>query len=311
MNWVLLRIGPPLAAMRGVVGNRGLRRAQLGFLAFSAAESATWVAILVYAYDRGGTSETGLVGLLLLVPAGIVAPVAAALGDRYRRERLLLVGYAVQTLAAAATAASILLGLAAPIVYGLAIVSMASMTTSRPALHSLVPNLARTPDEVTAGNSVSSLAEGLGGTLGTAAVSGLLVLWGPGVAYAVMAGVLAIAAVMMVGVHSQRTGIVVGGLRPWSLAIETFEGLATIARSPGPRLLVAIAGLLTITWGAFDVLLVTIAIDVLAIGDGGVGVLQTAAGVGASQVRPARSRLSGDVPWYLRSSVRRCCWARR
>ncbi|HEX6130329.1 MAG TPA: hypothetical protein VF044_01275, partial [Actinomycetota bacterium] len=87
MNWLTGRFGPPIAALRGVVGSRPLRRAQLAFLLFNAAEAATWVAILVYAYDRGGTSTTGVIGLLLLVPATVVAPLAAALGDRYRRER--------------------------------------------------------------------------------------------------------------------------------------------------------------------------------------------------------------------------------
>ncbi|MEX0755666.1 MAG: MFS transporter [Actinomycetota bacterium] len=280
MNWVLLRIGPPFAALHGVVGNRGLRRAELAFLAFSAAEAATWVAILVYAYDRGGTAETGLVGLLLLVPAGIVAPVAAALGDRYRRERVLLIGYAAQTVAVIATAVAMLTDLSAVVVYGLAIVAMASMTTARPGHHSLIPNLARTPDEMTAGNSVSSLAEGLGATLGTAAAAGLLVVWDAGIVYAVMGGVLAVATVLMIGVRSERVRAPQDRLRPWTLALETFEGLATIARSSGPRLLVAIAALLTITWGAFDVLLVTIGIEVLGIGEGGVGALQTAAGVG-------------------------------
>ena len=104
MNWVWVRFGPPLVALRGVAGNRALRRTSIAFLIFSGAEAATWVAILVFAYERGGASATGLVGLLLLLPAGVLAPIGAALGDRYRRERVLGFGYLAQAIATGLTA---------------------------------------------------------------------------------------------------------------------------------------------------------------------------------------------------------------
>lgn len=270
-----------MTALRGVVGNRALRRAQLSFLVFSVAEAGTWVAILVYAYDRGGTAATGLVGLMLTLPAGIVAPMAAALGDRYRRERLLFVGYLTQAVATGATAVAMLLDAPPGVVYGLALVAIVALTTSRPGHHSLVPTLARTPDEVTAGNSVSSLGEGLGGTIGTASVTLILAVAGPGVAYAAMALMLAAAGALMVGVRSARPPVDHARLRPWTLAVDALVGLAAVARAPSLRLLVAMAALVTLTWGAFDILLVTIGIESLGIGDSGVGVLQTAVGVGA------------------------------
>jgi hypothetical protein len=280
VHWLSLRFGPPMRALRGVMGNRAMRRAELAFACFNVAEAATWIALLVYAFDRGGTRATGLVGLLLLVPAGVVAPIAATLGDRYRRERVVLGGYAAQALTAGAAGVAIVLEAPAPAVYGFAMLAMSALTTGRPGHHSLLPGLAATPDELTAGNAVSSLAEGLGGTAGTVAVTILLATAGPGAAFLVMAAVLAIAAALAWGIGSTRASDAGRGLRPFQLLREAGQGLLAIGRSPGPRLLVGLAAVLTLSFGVFDVLLVTVAIDELGIGDAGVGLLHTAMGIG-------------------------------
>ena len=70
-----------------------MRRVQLAFLLFSAAEYGTWVAILLYAYDATGRGSVGLAAVVQLLPAAILAPFAAAFADRFRRDRVLLGGY--------------------------------------------------------------------------------------------------------------------------------------------------------------------------------------------------------------------------
>ena len=96
-----------VGAFRSVFANDDLRRVELAYLLFEMAKWGTRVAILVVAYQQGGATETGLVATIQLVPAAIVAPLASVVGDRMRRDRALLLGDAVQTVAAGSVAAAL------------------------------------------------------------------------------------------------------------------------------------------------------------------------------------------------------------
>jgi Cyclic nucleotide-binding domain/Major Facilitator Superfamily len=284
VKWLLVRLGPPARAVRGVVGNRDLRRAELAFLGFNVAEPATWIAILVYAFDRGGTAETGIMTLVLLTPAAVFAPVAAGFGDRRRRDRVVAFGYTSQAVTTGATGAAMLADAPALVVYAIATVAMATYTTGRPGHHSLLPNLARSPDELAAANSVSSLAEGVGGTAGTACISVLLAVAPVGVSYVVMAAITGAAALLAFSVRTEHVATEPGAdqerRRPWSFATDAIAGLVAITRVRGAAVLLVVAAAVALVWGTFDVLVVTLAFDRLGIGAGGVGALHTAIAVG-------------------------------
>jgi len=80
-----------LGVFRALAGNRGLRRVVGGYALFILTEYAVWIAMLVYAYSRGGAAIAGVVALAQLVPAALLAPVFAALADR-RSPVVLLTG---------------------------------------------------------------------------------------------------------------------------------------------------------------------------------------------------------------------------
>jgi hypothetical protein len=286
MMAVLSYLSRLVGVVRTVSGNPGLLRAELAYVGFNVAEWATWVSILAFAYGVGGATATGLVAVVQLVPAALVAPLASIAGDRYRREWVLLGGYLAQALSMLATAVALLTEAPVPLVYGLAALAATSITITRPAQSALLPTLARTPEELTAANVASSWTESTSVLGGPALAALLLGLSGPGAVFAVMAAVLACSGLLVTGIRTDPVpGLAQPGEgRPGRLAglVRTaLGGFSTLARERLPRLSV---GLLTVQFvmvGALDVLLVVLAFDVLDIGSSGVGLLNSAVGAGA------------------------------
>jgi hypothetical protein len=279
----LLRLA---GVVRTVSGNPGLLRAELAFVGFNVAEWATWVSILTFAFQVGGAPATGLVAVVQLVPAALVAPLASIAGDRYRRERVLLGGYVAQAASMAATAAALIAGAPVPLVYGLAALAATSITLTRPAQGALLPTLARTPDELTAANVASSWTESVSVLVGPALAALLLRAGGPGATFAVMAGLLACSGLLVTGVKTGPGPVAAAadGERAGRLAgvVGTaLGGFRTLARERLPRLSVTLLSVQYLMIGALDVLLVVLAFEVLDIGSSGVGLLNSAVGAGA------------------------------
>jgi MFS family permease len=293
-----------------VLRNPALRRVELAYLLFSAALYGCYIAILVYAYEASGPTAVGVVALVMLLPAAVVAPFAASLADRYPRERVLLAGYVVQAVAYAITAAGMLSGVPPVLVYLAAAVQSAGTTLTRPAQGSLLPRLARTPEELTAANSVSGTIEGAGVLLGPLAATALLVVAGPGAVWALgaLASTVAVLLVMNVGrlleghrvaiqpteadaVDHETTGVgheavavdhesAVGHEPAESVTTLVIGGLQALAASPDTRLVVGLLAVRMIISGAMDVLFVLLAQEVFMTGQAGAGLLNAGLGLG-------------------------------
>jgi len=290
MNGVLSYLSRLFGVVRTVSGNPGLLRVELAFIGFNVAEWATWVSILAFAYQVGGAAATGLVVVVQLVPAALVAPLASVAGDRFRRERVLLGGYLAQAVTMAATAAALLAGAPVPLVYVLAALAATSITITRPAQSALLPSLARTPDELTAANVASGWTESVGVLAGPAVTALLLGVSGPGAVFAAMAGLLACSALLVVRVRAGAEPdlpaamalVLVGrARRPGELVRSALEGFRSLAGERLPRLSVGLLSARYVMLGALDVLLVVLAFEVLDIGSSGVGLLNSALGAGA------------------------------
>ena len=278
MRAFLGSLAEAVRAFRAVFGNPDIRRVELAFVGFNAAEMATWIAILVFAFEAGGAAAAGAIGVIQLIPATIFAPVASLLGDRYRRERVLLAGYLIQALTMGATAVALLAGAPVPVIYALAAAAATSVTLTRPAQGSLLPSLARNPEELTAANAAAGWIESLSRFGGPAAAGVLLALSGPGAVFAAMAGVLLVSALLTtrIGASSAppaRTG-------EGSGLGDLLGGFRALVRERQPRLVVLLMGACFVVEGALDVLLVVLAFQMLDIGSGGVGFLNAALGVG-------------------------------
>ncbi len=290
-----------------IVRSPVLRRIQGGFLLFSMGEWASWLAIVIVAFDRGGATEAGIVGFAISIPSIVVAPLASTLGDRWPRARVLLASYGLQAAAMAATAVALIVG-PVPIAYVFAAIASVTVGLSRPALSALLPEVAETPDELTAANVASGIVEGGGALAGPLAAGILLGIGGAplvfvatAVGLTVAAGALLPIARASVPLPSSAAAVPkasgLGGTTR-ALAIDLARGAAAIAadRRLSGVLLVQAASLTLL--GALGVFTVVIAIDVLGLDESAVGYLTAASGLGAllgsalSVVLVGRERLS-------------------
>ena len=266
-----------VGVFRAVLGNRDLRRVELAYAGFNAAEWAAWIAMLVFAYGQGGTTEASLVAVLQLVPAAVCAPFLALLADRHRPALVLFGGYLAQAAGMAATAVAILVDAPLPFVYAGAVVAATAITITRPAQAVIVPSLARSVEELTATNVVSSWVES-GATLLAAALAGvLLALAGAEFVFGLMAVLLLASALLVFGVHGPGASAPDSGEDTRS---EVLAGFAALREHSHLRLLLGLLGSEFLLVGAMDILFVVLAIDVLDLGQGWVGYLNAAAGAG-------------------------------
>jgi hypothetical protein len=259
------------AVARSVFGNRELRRVELAFAAFNAAEWGVWIAMLVYAYGRGGATEAGIVAVVQLAPAAVFAPFASGLGDRFPPARVLTLAYGVQAAALGAAAASLLAGAPAPLSYALAACAATAVTLTRPAQAAVVPALARAPEELTAANVISGWIESVSLVAAPAATGVLLAVGSPGVVFAVMAGLSVLGGLVVAPVEGPPAA---GG------ETTPMRALRLVREEPEARLLLGLLAAESVAIGALDVVYVVLAVSLLGLGGSGAGYLNAAFGAG-------------------------------
>jgi MFS family permease len=258
--------------------SENIRRVELAWGASITAEWTHFVALGVFAYTAGGASAVGIAGLVRMLPAAIVAPVAASFGDRFRRERFLVAVALVGTVALAGSAVAFFIGRNEPVVFGLAAIVGVSSTLFRPALQAILPSLARSPEELIAANGASSTIEGAGTLVGPLAAGLLVTVADPGVVFAVGAGVLLVAAVLVNRVAVE------GRIQATAEAVRMRElvaaGFRIVAKQPKPRLIVGLIAAQGFVRGCLNVLIVVGSFRLIGGGGGAVGYLSAALGVG-------------------------------
>jgi MFS family permease len=265
-----------LAQSRAVFGNRNIRHLELAYAGAITSEWAFTVALAVFAYERGGARDVGILGLVRMAPAALATPFTAAFADRYERERALVV---VSLLSGAALAASALLFYESRSEAGIFTFAAAHAIVStlcRPTVSALLPSLATSPQQLIAANGLSITLEGLGTLIGPLLAGLLVATASVGVVFVFGAAAYLGAALALAAIHVE------GRLQS---AHERADrnlgaGFRFLAREPQPRLIVGLFAAQTLVRGALNVLVVVIAFRLLHAGGGWVGFLSGAVGAG-------------------------------
>jgi hypothetical protein len=263
------------SALRSCWANPRLRRTLAAYLLFNVAEWANWIALLVWAYDRDGVRGASVIALCQLVPAALVAPVAATRLARLPAPRALQLGYAAQALTGLFLAAALLAGGSFGLVAALAALSSSAVTLTRPVHNALLPEISETTGELTAGNAGSGSVEAAATLLGPLSSGALVALWAPGGVVLVMAVASLVSAVLAANLGPRATRV--RGSASDSAGVSP---LRAVLRDPAARLLSAMVAAEYVLVGMMDILLVVLALDLLDMAASGPGLLSSAIGVG-------------------------------
>lgn len=277
-----------VAALRQAFANDGIRRLGLSWTIGVAADAALVVVALVTVFNRGGAVAAGVFGAIRMLPAVGVGMLAGAMLERLRGDRILVALGLVRAISAALTALTI--ATAGPtmddhqvtivLLFALAAVASAAGAPVRPTQVTLMPAIARSPGELVAANTAWSTGEGLG-AFGGPFVAGALMAAGmhPAVA-AFAAGAFLVTAVLGAGLRFEQAADASGGGTQSSGGLRLAEGVRAVHRRP----VLAWSMLGTygqaMTRGLLNGLVVVAAIELLDMGQAGLGLLSAALGLG-------------------------------
>jgi predicted MFS family arabinose efflux permease len=200
------------------------------------------------------------------------------LADRYSRRSVMMASDAIRAALIGAAAVTAWLSGPAALVYLMAVLTGVVSTAFQPAQTALLPSLTTTPEELTAANVVTSTIESVG-TFAGPALGGLLLVWlGTGT-------VMAIDAVSFLWSLLMLTGIPRGeaperGAEAPHFISEVADGFRAVGENRRIQVIIGLYGAQTFVSGALTVLIVVMALQLLHMGQSGVGTLNAAVGVG-------------------------------
>lgn len=273
-----------LGALGAVYRNPSLRRLQLANASSIVGGWAYVVALAVFAYRADGAYAVGLLATVRWLCGGLAAPIAGVVGDRFDRVRVMIASDVVRAVLLAGMALAVLADGPPLLVYGLAVLATLAATPFWPAQAALLPQLARSPAELTAANASAGATENVGSFAGPALGGLLVAAAGVETVFATSCALYLGSAALVLGV-GRRAGQADadeedegdqdgGGLR------AALAGFRTLAGVPRLRLIVGLVFAQTVVDGALDVLIVVLALETLDAGAAGLGFLNSAAGVG-------------------------------
>lgn len=281
----------------GTLRDRHLRTVLFAYFTFNLTELGSWIAVLVWGYEKHGIGGASILATLQLVPSAVLAPAGAAFLARFSHVRALALGYALQAVLLIGAGALIVSAAPAPVTITVIAAAAVSITLTRPVHLGLLPLLSNRTEDLTAANGMSGMAEGAAAFLGPL-FSGAVTGWlgpGPVVAmFGVLSGLAAAAAV--------RTKPVGNADSPPAVAVPPSpRRFLAVVREPGVIALLSLSGLGFMVTGLLDVLLVALALDELRLTAAGPGLMTSALGIGmviggfATLLLIGRKSLSGPL----------------
>ena len=295
------------APMGDVIRNPAMLRVQASWVLGNAAQWTFLVSLLVFAYDAGGVVLAAIVSTARILPAAVLAPLVSTLADRISPARVLRLANAGRVLAVGMSAAVLAMDMAPVLIVAGAIVEGVLGAVVRPATMALLPAIARSPEELVAGNAVTSTGEAAGTLVGPAVGGALLAIGGPLAGFVgATVGIAAAAVVIPVaGVPDLPRSADQPDRNAWAEVTGGFRALVTY---PSAGLLIGLLSVQTFVRGVLTVLLVAVSVELLGLGDAGVGFLTSGLGAGGLVGAAASIGLVGSRRLALPITLALAAW---
>ena len=313
MTGVADQLAESRQAITSVFRSSALRRLNLALVGSVIGDWAFSVALSVYAYQNGGATALGVIGVVRYLTMAVLAPILSVLADRLDRRRLMISADLIRVALVVAASAIVLADGPAIPVYALSVLVGVVGLAFRPAQAALLPSLAKNPSELTAANVASSTINSIGFFVGPMIAGLLLAVADIGAVFAFDALTFLWSAVMVFGVRlvaavdnptdapdENVDGADATADAPVGLFAGVGDGYRAIFGNRDLRLIVALYVAQTIVAGCSVVYEVAIALELLEMSESGVGVLNAALGVGGllggviALVLSQRGKLSRD-----------------
>jgi MFS family permease len=276
------------AALREAFANDGIRRLGISWMVGIAADGALVVVTLVTVFNLGGVLAAGLLGAVRMIPAIIAGMLAGSMVERFRGDRFLVGIGIVRAIAAAAIAVTLATAGRTMADHQITMVSLfvwsavaaAAGAPVRPTQITLMPAVAKGPGELVAANTVWTTGEGLGAFAGPF-IAGILMAFHLHSWVAAGAAVAFLAtAVVSAGLRFEHAADAAGGARRRRRGLQLRAGFRAV--STRPVLAWTMFGTFgqVITRGLLNALTVAASIELLRMGQGGLGLLSAALGLG-------------------------------
>jgi MFS family permease len=266
-----------------VFRNPGLRRIELAFAGSIVGDWAYAVAVAVYAYDQGGPTAVGVLGVIRYVSLAVITPFTSTLGDRYPRRLVMVSADTSRAVLVLCAAAVIEAGGPAIAVYALAIATALCGSPFRSTQAALLPELAHEPSELAAANVASSTVESVGFFAGPALAGFMLAFASIPVVYVFNAVTFVWSAALVLGLRvpaREGESAKAAGKAREDFFAEVSAGFREILRNRDLRVLIGLYCGQTVVAGASLVFTVSIALDLLKIGRSGLGFMNATLGIG-------------------------------
>lgn len=288
-----------LGAARLLVTGRDLRRLVVAYALFVLVELGIWLALLLWAFERGGAAFASLVSVAQLVPAAVVSPSLSALGDRLNRAVALTAAHAGVAVTTGLTALA--LALEAP---DAAVVAAGALATTviavvRPVHFAAVPALARKPSELVATNALCSAVEGVDQFAGPVLAGLGMVLFDATTVFTVGAVLAGVGALLCLPLSRDAAGAPITPPDGASPLRQATEGLRVLRRDPPAMFLLLVMSTEFVLAGALEVIGTAYATEALGLDEAAAGLLLGAVGIGAvagAALASSASRRASLVP---------------